>query len=273
MRLKWMISGFLCALTLNSYADVSGAANSAVTSPAKIIGAESEGRIDPKSIVISDEIKALPNARGESDLYDLHQAMALDNELKTRLIELIGVTDRAKRSELLDEFIYRWTGADRVELKQMYAINSRQVAALEMIVGDKYDKKFFAPDKIESVSKLLLRQYNEFKVFTDAQILVQTEYKPELSDIVLPPFDSSVIIMDIRYKMLLQRLPQLYLAGERQRLTDLTEALWNLTQFSRRDRLSMVSVCLVVVEDKDRNKTPDIADYIYPDCLNYSEEE
>lgn len=64
------------------------------------------------NIVISEEIKALPNAKGYGNLHDLHQAMALDESgyLRSLVEAFVQENDIGRRNALTSQILIYWAG-------------------------------------------------------------------------------------------------------------------------------------------------------------------
>lgn len=142
-------------------------------------------RIDASGIEISNEVLALPNAKGFGNVYDLHEAMMLDPELKGLVKAVLAETDAAIRNDLLDALIYRWTGVEDVDPNSRdnrsygHVMDARQLEALEALVGRGYQGTWCNgrkdPNPHGPAASLVISEYRKFKYYTEAQLLAHSD--------------------------------------------------------------------------------------------------
>ena len=216
-----------------------GTASTAADVWFKIDGAR---RVNSGDIKLTPDIYFLANAKGFGKVQDLHQAMALDPELKTLLAQYISETDAASRDALLDELIYRWAGADGVDPysrdpKKVYGhvMDARQLVTLENLVGRSY-LGTWCWGEVDSnphgqSAPLLVAEYLEFRRFTAAQILAQTEYAEELN-IIRSAFGSDAHGITVDWNALQGKLEALFASGQLDRLRGVITVLTDLGSYS-----------------------------------------
>ncbi|SUD13197.1 calcium binding hemolysin protein [Aquipseudomonas alcaligenes] len=199
-------------------------------------------RVNSGTIELTPDVAFMPNAKGFGQVYDLHQAMALDAGLKDLVKQYIATTDKAARGALLDNLIYRWAGAANVDPysrdpKKVYGhvMDARQLVTLEKLVGRPYLGTWCwgerDPNPHGQAAPLLIAEYLEFKRFTEAQILAQTEFAGEL-DIIRSHFGSDASRIVVNWDGLQGKLEALYAAGETDRIKGIVSVLNDLGTYS-----------------------------------------
>ncbi len=151
-------------------------------------------RREDSNVELSPDILFRPNAKGFGLVHDLHQAMALNSKLMGKLDAVVNERDVAKRSLLLDELIFYWAGADKIEpASRGEYIDARVLVAIEQLTGSGYwgtahpDKSMDRANPHAQAAPVLMEEYNKFKWYTEAQILAQ---KYHMHHIVGSGFDS-----------------------------------------------------------------------------------
>lgn len=199
-------------------------------------------RVNSGDIALTDDVYFLANAKGFGKVQDLHQAMVLDPELKTLLAQYVSATDAASRDQLLDNLIYRWAGAQDVDPfsrdpKKIYShvMDARQLVTLENLVGHAYMGLWCwgerDPNPHGQAAPVLVAEYLEFKRFTAAQILAQTEYASEL-DIIRSAFGSDAHGISVDWDELKGKLNGLLANGQSDRIRGVIQVLTDLGTYS-----------------------------------------
>ena len=140
-----------------------------------------------EKIILSDEIKTLPQIYTFGEVLNLHQAMAKDKVLQTMVQNYIA-SDKAKQNEMINDIIYRWANSDQIDPnsrdpKKVYShvMDARQLVALEHLTGKGYlgiwcwDEK--DPNPHGQAAPLLIDEFNKFVKYVQAQISAQSEFK------------------------------------------------------------------------------------------------
>ena len=203
---------------------------------------DSARRVNSGDIELTPDIYFLANAKGFGKVHDLHQAMALDPELKTLLTQYVSATNAASRDALLDNLIYRWAGAEGVDPysrdpKKVYGhvMDARQLVTLENLVGRPYMGVWcwgeYDPNPHGQAAPILVAEYLEFKRFTAAQILAQTDYAEELG-IIKSAFGSDANGITVDWSSLQGTLETLYANGQLDRIAGVIGILTDLGTYS-----------------------------------------
>lgn len=203
---------------------------------------DSTRRVNSGNIELPDDVLSQANARGFGKVQDLHQAMALDSGLKSLLTQYVAATDPASRDALLDTLIYRWAGAEGVDPysrdpKKVYGhvMDARQLVTLENLVGRPYLGTWCwgerDPNPHGQAAPILVAEYLEFKRFTAAQILAQTEYAKELS-IIKSAFGSDARSIVVDWNALQGTLSGLLAEGKPERVREVIGILTDLGTYS-----------------------------------------
>ncbi|QDQ26991.1 hypothetical protein FNU76_11800 [Chitinimonas arctica] len=199
-------------------------------------------RIDNGLVELSDEVLEMANARGFGDVHDLRQAMVLDSGLKGLLEQYLAESDSTKRSGLLDLLIYRWTGSANVDPRSRdprayygHVMDARQLVALEHLTASSYLGTWCwgerDPNPHGAAAPLLIAEYLKFKRYTNAQLLVQTEFAPEFKEL-LPYFGSYSDGIICNWDKLEATCESLYQAGRSERILSLITILNDLGTYS-----------------------------------------
>ena len=140
-----------------------------------------------EKIILSDEIKTLPQAYAFGEVLNLHQAMAKDKVLQTMVQNYIA-SDKAKQNEMINDIIYRWANSDQIDPnsrdpKKVYShvMDARQLVALEHLTGKGYLGIWcwgeYDPNPHGQAAPLLIDEFNKFAKYVQAQISAQSEFK------------------------------------------------------------------------------------------------
>ncbi|PZQ34320.1 MAG: HlyJ hemolysin-like protein [Stenotrophomonas acidaminiphila] len=199
-------------------------------------------RTNSGEIELSADLLMLPNARGFGRVQDLRQAMALDPQLKEILLQYLSETDPNAKNQLLDSLIYRWAGAADVDPYSRdpsrvygHVMDARQLVTLENLVGHGYMGIWcwgeYDPNPHGQAAPLLISEYLEFKRFTAAQLLAQTEFSEEL-DIIQSAFGSDANGVSVDWDALQGKLTALLASGQETRIRALVTVLTDLGVYS-----------------------------------------
>ncbi|WMR30454.1 calcium-binding protein, partial [Metapseudomonas otitidis] len=202
---------------------------------------DSTRRINSGDIVLPRDVLTMANAKGFGKVQDLRQAMALDAGLKDLLAQYVAAAP-SQRDALLDTLIYRWAGAEGVDPysrdpKKVYGhvMDARQLVTLENLVGRPYLGTWCwgerDPNPHGQAAPILVAEYLEFKRFTAAQILAQTEYANEL-DIIRSGFGSDAQSIAVEWNALQGKLSGLLAEGKPERVRDVITILNDLGTYS-----------------------------------------
>lgn len=203
---------------------------------------DSARRVNSGAIELTPDVVFLANAKGFGKVHDLHQAMVLDAGLKDLLNQYVAAGSAASRDALLDDLIYRWAGAADVDPysrdpKKVYGhvMDARQLVTLEKLVGRPYMGTWCwgerDPNPHGQAAPILVAEYLEFKRFTAAQILAQTEYASEL-DIIRSHFGSDAHSFTVDWGALQGKLETLHANGQLDRIAGVIAILTDLGTYS-----------------------------------------
>lgn len=205
---------------------------------------DSGKRVNSGDIELTPDVVFLANAKGYGKVHDLHQAMVLDPELKNLLNQYVSAEEGPARDALLDNLIYRWAGAADVDPysrdpKKVYGhvMDARQLVTLENLVGRPYMGIWcwgeYDPNPHGQAAPILVAEYLEFKRFTAAQILAQTEYASEL-DIIKSAFGSDAHSITVDWGALQGKLDALLANEQVDRIRGVITVLTDLGTYSPR---------------------------------------
>lgn len=198
--------------------------------------------MDNNTIKLSEDTAKLPNAEGFGDLLDLQQAMELDTQLKELVKQYIDETNPATRDELLDQVIYRWAGADKIDPysrdpKKIYGhvMDARQLVVFEYLTSKGYLGTWCGgerdPNPHGKAAPILIAEYLRFKKYTEAQILIQTTYVEDFKGIIQSGIGSHIEKIIIDWNALQLKFNELLNNGETEKLKTLVSVLDNLGNY------------------------------------------
>ncbi|WP_179958268.1 calcium-binding protein [Chitinimonas arctica] len=199
-------------------------------------------RVDNGMVVLTDEVLSLPNIRGFGRVHDLQHAMVLDAGLRTLVQQYLATPNTVQRNSLLDQLIYRWTGSAAVDPHSRdsrpgygHVMDARQLVALEHLTGAPYLGTWCwgerDPNPHGVAAPLLIAEYLQFKRYSNAQLLVQTDYAAELKD-VFPDFGSYAEGFVCDWSKLADKLKALHDNGQLDRLASVVATINDLGVYS-----------------------------------------
>ncbi|PID66803.1 MAG: hypothetical protein CR975_01120, partial [Gammaproteobacteria bacterium] len=149
--------------------------------------------VNRNPVEISAEIKALPQVWAFGNVANLHTAMSQDSGLKD-MVKTYIAADSAKRSELLDDLIYRWTGSEGIDPNSRdpskiygHVMDARQLVTLEHLVGRGYLGTWCWQEKDPNphgqAAPKLIAEYHKFSNYVAATISDQADFGGVLSSL------------------------------------------------------------------------------------------
>ncbi|MGL5699431.1 MAG: hypothetical protein ACRCYL_09290, partial [Kluyvera sp.] len=125
---------------------------------------------------VSLDIAFLPEVAGFGNMPSLHIAMAKDEGLKEQVKEFIN---NPMQDGLLDSIVYSWAGVEKVDPSSRGSnIDARILAVMECATGDNYlNVVNRTVDPLPGAAKEIISEYEEFKGYIGAQILIQSKYE------------------------------------------------------------------------------------------------
>ena len=182
---------------------------------------------------LTEAIRALPDAVGFGELYDLRQAMVRDQALEGLVQAYVDADTGDQRSELLDALIYQWAGATDVDPNSRdgrdgHLMDARQLVVLERLVAHDYAGNEgggeTSPNPHRFSAPLLIGEYAQFRSFVEAQLLAQSDYK-EAFDLLQVVHDESTGALRTDVSAFVNHLVALEGAGESQKAEALIATL------------------------------------------------
>jgi len=110
-------------------------------------------------LTVPSDVSKLPDLTGMGTVYDLHQAIVRDTTgaLKKLVESFVAESEPVSRTAVLEQIIFRWTGADMVDpYSRGPSIDARRLAALEKFVATPFAQA--APG--DEASALLMQSYD-----------------------------------------------------------------------------------------------------------------
>ena len=136
--------------------------------------------IEADKIEIPADIEELPYVSGYGVVHNLHYAMAIDEtgELQQLVESFVAETDIGEKKQLLNQILYKWTGADSVEDgSRGENFDAKQLHVLEQFLNDNFIGKEGTPNPNPQAANLLLSTYTDLSQLIYAQLEVQTGLK------------------------------------------------------------------------------------------------
>lgn len=218
-------------------------------------------RVHVNDVPLTTDVIQLPNARGFGNVSDLREAMAQDDILKALVTEYIAETDSGQKEALLDKLIYQWAGVQDVAATRLYSVTAQQVALLEQLTASSYNHWYHGSKIAAEPSTLLLKEYQQFRNYTRAQLLAQTTLYDHLKDVVLTGFNSGVAGVVISLEAAQALFTKLYQAGEYALLNEVSSTLIDLSIYSDYNRQKLADLRYTLIQHE-----PGMADYLADDA-------
>ncbi len=139
-------------------------------------------------IVENEEIESLPFIPHYGNVYNLYQAMAKDESgaLKSLVNQFITATGKESRLEILDNLIYRWTGAATASVNGRGAyIDGRRLKAVEQFMGRNFIGAEGTANPNANAAVLLNQTYEDIREQCYQYLMMQTDLK-ELFNYIYP---------------------------------------------------------------------------------------
>jgi Ca2+-binding RTX toxin-like protein len=133
--------------------------------------------VAPDPVPVPADVAALPSLPGYGTVFSLRQAMARDTSgtLKGLVAAFIAEANPTQREVLVDQILFRWTGADTVDpTSRGPFMDARQVAVLEAFMGQGYVGSDGTTNPHHQSGPLLWEAYRQLREWTYVQLDVQT---------------------------------------------------------------------------------------------------
>ena len=166
---------------------------------------------DRTDVVISDNVKKLPDLIGFGNVHNLHTAMALDEsgELKALVEQFMSETNVSARNALLNDIIYHWAGVEDMDPfgrtpsrynGTHYLDDARKLEALEEFMGRGYLGTWCWGERDPNPNRhavlFIHDAFDELKEYVKNELLSQTHYKTLLEKVTLT-YDAATESWDI----------------------------------------------------------------------------
>ena len=181
---------------------------------------------DLNTVVIADDIKALPDLQGFGNVHSLHQAMALDltGKLQALVIQFTNEPDAATRASLIKDLIYTWAGVENIDpasraATQIYGNvigDARKLATLEAFLGEGYLGTWCWGTRDSNphgqAAPILLQAFDQLEARFSSQLMAQSQFK-DLYDSVGLTLDADTFAISLDVGKTLDKLSALYEAN------------------------------------------------------------
>ena len=158
-----------------------------------------EKTIFERTLEITLDIAALPNITASGNVYDLHTAMALDEngDLKSLVLQYVSADDVTVRDNLLDEIIYRWAGVYEMDPEgrnpsRFYGNvlgDCRKLEALEEFLGKEFLGTWCTGERDKNphrhAAPYILQAYDKLRDYVKSCLLLEGNYKTYVDGITL----------------------------------------------------------------------------------------
>lgn len=144
-------------------------------------------------VEVPEDVLQLPDIKGQGTVYSLHQAIARDTsgELKELVEDFINSTNKNDKIILINEILYKWTGANQIEPDSRGSnIDAQQLYVLEKFMGENFIGVDGTGNPNNQACNLLNNAYAMLKNIIYAQLQSKTELKP-LYDLLDLQYNSS----------------------------------------------------------------------------------
>ncbi|MFZ6007976.1 MAG: NlpC/P60 family protein, partial [Nitrospirota bacterium] len=197
---------------------------------------------------VSPDIAALPDLQGYGNVYSLHQAMVRDTsgQLKALVESFISETNPANRANILQQIIYKWTGADTVapDARGPF-MDGRQVVVLEKFYGDQ-------PMNPDAGLAIAWKQtYQQISEIFYSSLMSQTHMK-DLFDSITYNFDENAMQIKGDLSAAITELQNRLSANSEQGQQDLGEFARTLRGMKMQERVDYLSFRETFIETGNR---------------------
>ncbi|WP_432695228.1 calcium-binding protein [Marinobacterium sp. YM272] len=166
-------------------------------------GTDAGHSITVEKLELSEEIQALPEAKGFGNLHNLSQAMARDEVLQSLVQQFVDAPDDTSRRAMLNGIIFQWAGVSDIDPYSRdpsriygHVIDARKLETLEALAGRNYLGTWCwgerDPNPHGRAAPVLNSQYEEFKGFIYAQLMAGSAFK-EVFDLIEVEFNMDTL--------------------------------------------------------------------------------
>jgi hypothetical protein len=146
---------------------------------------------DASPASLSEDVQALPDAKGFGEVHSLRVAMADNATLKALVQQYVVATDPIDRDNLLDPILFEWTGTTGVDPSSRGPnIDARLLEAMEKFVGEIFGRDGAEPDPWATSARIIEAQFDDVRQFLRAQLVAQTHDKAAF-DLIRIEFDEN----------------------------------------------------------------------------------
>ncbi|GFM76187.1 hypothetical protein PSCICM_20060 [Pseudomonas cichorii] len=142
--------------------------------------------VDAMPVAVSEEIASLPNFAGLGNVKSLHQTMAKDSS--GTLVNLVKALKQdvysAENSDLIDQLIFKWTGADAyaVNSRGEYFADGRKLYALEAFLAKSFIQSSGTneglPNPGPNSAEVLMQAYEKLRNHIMESFVFEIRLKP-----------------------------------------------------------------------------------------------
>ena len=126
---------------------------------------------------LSLDIKALPEVYAFGNIYNLRNAMSMDNGLADAVRGYIALNQETREKQL-DSLIFKWAGAENLDINSRGEhIDARVLAVYEKMTGKPFLQWGTNPNPRPGAASNIVSKFNQFKDYAYASIELQTTYK------------------------------------------------------------------------------------------------
>lgn len=143
-------------------------------------------------VEVSDDISALPDARGYGLVRNLHQAMAMDGSgrLQSLVGAFVAADTRLERDNLMTDIIYHWAGVQDVDpysraskIDGNVIGDARRLEVIERFRGTKWVGYTLDPNPNAGAATVLLGAWNDLRELVYGQLMARSHLKDLFLDI------------------------------------------------------------------------------------------
>ncbi len=141
-------------------------------------GNSQEVDIDAGGLTGNGTIDALPQVSGSGNVHNLRTAMQNDTsgQLTNLVQQFAAATDRDDRRTLMDQILYRWSGASAYAAgsRGNNVADARQLYTIEAFLGESYSQGNWGANPGPQAAALLSQSYQALRDSVYAQLMLQT---------------------------------------------------------------------------------------------------
>ena len=166
-----------------------------------LLGSSMWDSVEKDVVEVSDDVELLPDIRSMGNVYSLHQAMMRDEsgELKGLIQDFVREEDKVNRRNMMTDILYRWTGADEVDVSSGGAhYDGQKLYVLEQFLAEEFRGFNDTGYPRTDAAGFLDNAYAVLSNFIYTQLEIKTHYK-DVYELPVLEYDIESGVLDCNF--------------------------------------------------------------------------